>query len=1018
MNKVVQFTLALVFLITSGFEVYGQTRVLKGKVSDNAGNPIPGVNILDRVANSGTTTNIDGEYSISVTDQSVLVFSFIGFASQTITVGNQSELAVVLLEDAKSLSEFVVTALGISAEKEKLGYSVTTVNEEAFNVAREANIANSLAGRVAGLVVKGTNSGPGGTANITLRGLPSISGTGSPLYVINGVPMDNTQRGASGQWGGSDNGDGIGNISPDDIESMTVLKGQSASALYGSRASNGVILITTKGAKRGGDWSLDYNMNYMAEQAVDFTNFQNVYGQGNLGRRPTTATEAQGTGTRSWGERMGSGSVIGFDGNTYPYTASSERPIDFYRTGSNLFNSLSVAKGLGKDGYFRMSVANLGSKSIVPNSDMNRFSINLNIDQNITEKLNVNAMINYIDQQSTNNPFLSDGPKNPNNFLFLAPNIRHSIFAPGYDVNGRETVFNSNIFVTNPYFITNKGINDIGRKRTISAISTKYSFTPKIYAMLRVGNDVSNDEFFSVDPSGLAYTQDQRGNLGARGQSTRVELNLDGIFGANVDLTDDIQLDAIAGASLRKNRFESVSVGGSRFVIPGLYSPFNVDVFSRGYQFQEKRVHSAFYSLGFSYKDFLTLTTTGRYDVYSTLPIDNNNIFSPSVTGAFIFSRLLDIPAMDFGKFRAGYAVTSGEPFNPYETQFYFNSANSFGGVAAGSSPLSLPNLFLKPFTTDEIEIGFDLSFFNGRLTFDVAYFDKTTTNEIMNANTSITSGFNSAVVANGSTNNRGVEILLSGTPVQTKDFEWRTSFNFTNVKNIVLQTDLNNSPINLGQNRATLGNAVTAYVVGMPGPQIMAFDYAYNPDGSIRHNEQGLPVRGDFKAFGSTLPTVFGGWNNDFKYKGFLFSFLIDYSFGNKVLSATEFYSMRSGLHQNTLVGRDGVTNNGVTVPAEVYYQNLVQNVTRTSVVDGDFIKLRQLSLGYALPRSWFETFPIFKGLEVSVVARNLAILMRKADNIDPENSFGSNIAYTGIEGTSLPSTRSIGFNLNFKLY
>ena len=1019
MRKFLRIAFTLALGLNFIIEAQSQQRVLRGKVTASTdGLSIPGVTILDKNNQMGTTTNIDGAYSISVTDNSVLVFSFIGFASQEFTVGSRSELDVVLTEEASDLSEFVVTALGISKEKEKLGYSVTTVGSETINKARETNIANSLAGRVAGLVVKGTNSGPGGTAKITLRGLPSISGTGSPLYVINGVPMDNTQRGAAGEWGGSDNGDGIGNLSPDDIETMTVLKGQAASALYGSRASNGVILITTKSAKKGSDWSLTYNLNYMADQAVDFTNFQNEYGQGNGGQRPQTAADARTTGRFSWGEKMGNGTVIGYDGNQYPYSPSSENYLDFYKTGSNWTNTLSVSKGLGKDGAFRLSISKLNAESIVPNSGIDRLNINLNVDQNITDKLNVSAMINYVDQKSTNLPSLSDGPKNPNNFLLLAPNINPSIFAPGYDANGHEIVFSDDIYVTNPYFIVNRGINDLGRKRTISALSTKYSFTPKIYALVRLGNDVSNDDFFAVDPYGLAYASDLKGNLNNRGLSTRSELNLDGIFGATLDLTEDIELDAIAGASLRNNKFETVGVNGSRFVLPYLYSPFNVENFGRSYGYDEREVHSAFYSLGFGYKDFLTLTTTGRYDVYSTLPIDNNSIFSPSVTGAFVFDRLINIPSMDFGKLRASYAVTSGEPFSAYQTQFYYSSANSYDGIPSGSSPTSLPNLSLKPFTTDEIEIGLDVSFFNNRLALDVAYFTKTTNNEIMNANYTIASGFTSAVVATGSTNNKGLEVLISGAPIQNSNFSWKSSFNFTNVQNEVLSTDLNNNPVNLGSNRATLGNAVTAFVVGQPGPQIRAYDYAYNSDGSIRVNEAGLPVRGELKNWGSVLPTVYGGWNNDFNYKGILFSFLIDYNFGNKVLSATEFYAHFRGLHQNTLEGREtGVTTGGVTAPAESYYRALAQNVTRTSVVDGDFIKLRQLSLGYTLPSTWFNSFPILKGLEVSLVARNVAILMRKAKNIDPEASFGSSINYTGIEGTNLPSTRSIGFNLNFKL-
>ncbi|EAZ80012.1 SusC/RagA family TonB-linked outer membrane protein [Algoriphagus machipongonensis] len=1020
MRKILSISFTLALMLCAVALAQGQSRILKGVVTAE-GLPMPGVTILDKSTQTGTTTNVDGEYSISVGPNSVLVFSFIGYASQEFPVGNRTELNVNLVEDASELSEVVVTALGISKEKETLGYSLTEVDSESLTKARETNVANSLAGRVAGLVVKGTSSGPGGTSKVLLRGTPSINGSGSPLYVINGVPMDNTQRGGAGQWGGSDNGDGIGNLSPDDIETMTVLKGQAASALYGTRASNGVILITTKSGSKGGDWSASYNLNYMVENPVDFTDFQNEYGQGTGGQRPTTATDAQTTGRLAWGEPMG-GNVIGFDGNQYPYSPTNDGYLEFYRTGSNFTNTVSVSKGLGSDGSFRMSVSNLNSKSIVPNSDMDRLSLNLNVDQNITDKLNVTAMVNYIDQKSDNIPNLSDGPKNPNNFLFLAPNVSQSIFAPGYNTDtGAETVFSDDIYVTNPYFIVNQGINDLGRKRTISALSTKYSFTDNIYAMVRIGNDVSNDDFFSIDPYGLAYSANLQGNLNSRGQSTRSELNIDGIFGAKVDLTEGLVMDALVGGNIRKNKFESVSVGGSRFVLPYLYSPFNVEAFSRGYSFSELEVHSGFYSLDFGIKDFLTLSTTGRYDVYSTLtsPVsDDNSIFSPSVSAAFLFDKFLNIPSMDFGKLRLSYAVTSGDPGVAYSNQFYYSSANSFAGVPAGSAPTSLPNLFLKPYTTDEFEIGLDMNFFNNRLGFDLAYYTKTTNNEIMNASLSIASGFNSAVVATGSIENKGLEVLVTGKPIQTNNFTWSTSFNLTKVQNKVLSTDENNNPINLGQNRATLGNAVTAFVVGEAGPQIRAYDYAYNSDGSIMVDEAGLPVRGELINMGTVIPTLYGGWNNEFNYKGISFSFLIDYNYGNKVLSATEFYSTFRGLNQVTLEGREsGVTNGGVTAPAEDYYKALAQNVTSTSVVDGDFIKLRQLTLGYSLPASLFGNTPVIKGLDISFVARNLGYLMRKAKNIDPEASFGSNINYAGIEGTALPSTRSFGFNLNFKL-
>ncbi len=1009
--------LGLFLLLIFGFyPMLAQEITVSGVVSDENAAPLPGVNVVEKGTTNGTSTDFDGNYTIDVPSDAILVFSSLGYSLREAPVTGNT-LNISLAEDASQLDEVVVTALGINKSERKLGYSVTEVGGESLDKARETNVANSLTGRVAGLVVKSTNSGPGGTSKIQLRGVSNLSGSGSPLFVIDGVPMDNTQRGSASQWGGADQGDGIGNLSPDDIEKMTVLKGQSASALYGSRASNGVILITTKKGDKNGDWALTYNSNFLMDNAIDYTDFQQEYGQGTAGTKPITATDAQSTGRLAWGSRLDGSQVIGFDGQQYEYSPTDNNYIDFYRTGTTFTNSVSVSKGWS-EGSFRISFSDLNAKSIVPNSNLKRNTVNLTVDQNITEKLNISATVNYTDERSKNKPFLSDGPKNPNNFLLLAPNIDHNIFAPGFDAEtGAETVFSDDIYVTNPYFITNQGVEDPTRKRTISIISTKYNFTDNIYALFRVGNDAINDTFFSVDPWGLAYTNNLQGGLGNKGQSSRSELNVDGIFGATFDIVPDVEFDGLLGANLRKNKFESVGVSGSPFVLPYIYSPANVVNIGRSYAFNEKEAQSAFYSIGVSYKNLLTLTTTGRYDVYSTLtsPLsDSNDIFSPSVTMAFNFANLLNVEALDFGKLRASYAVTSGEPENPYTNQLYYNSGNAIGGVPTGSSPLNIPNLYLKPYTTSEIEVGLDLRFFKNRLSFDIAYFDKKSKDEIQNASYSISSGFNGGVIANGSIQNKGFEFLVTGVPIQGDNFSWTTSFNFTTIKNEVLKTDLLDNPINLGQNRATLGNAVTAFVVGEPGPQIRAYDYQYDGSGNIVVDDSGLPVRGEFKNFGSVLPNFYGGWNNSFTYKNLSLSFLMDFNYGNKVLSATEFYSRFRGLNKVTLNGRE--TGVG-SASAQEYYQAEAQNVTRTSVVDGDFIKLRQLTLGYSLPSDLFENVNILKGVDISLVARNLAILMRKAKNIDPENTFGSELNYLGIEGTSIPTSRSIGINVNFKI-
>ena len=607
---------------------------------------------------------------------------------------------------------------------------------------------------------------------------------------------------------------------------------------------------------------------------------------------------------------------------------------------------------------------------------------------------------------------------NSNNFLFLAPNVDHTLFSPGFDpITGAETTFSDDIFVTNPYFIANQGVNSRNRKRTISFLSTKYDFTDKIYALVRLGNDVANEQNLSVEPWGTAYTRNLAGNLGAQEQNSRSEFNLEGILGGSFQLSEDFELDALAGANLRKNEFETVSVGGNEFVLPYLYSPFNVVDIRRGYDFDQREVQSAYYSMDFSYKRFLTLTTTGRYDTYSTLPEGNRSIFAPSVTGAFTFTEFVKSDVLTYGKFRASYAVTSGDANEAYIDRLYFNSGNTFNGIPSGSSPTRLPSA-LSPFTTEEFEIGLDMKFFNNRIGLDMAYFNKTSQNEILNTSFSITSGFGSGDLATGSIRNQGLEVLLSAVAVQTEDFSWNTSFNLTSLQNEVLKTDENDNPVLRGQNRATLGNARTAFVVGEAGPQILAFDYARDAGGNIQVDAEGIPLRGEFTEFGSIVPTLYGGWNNDFSYKGFNFSFLLDYNFGNEVLSATEFYSTFRGLNQNTLVGREGgITTNGINVPAERYYQELAQRITGTSVVSGDFIKLRQMILGYTFPSSIFDNNKVLKGITLSLIGRNLAILHRKAKNIDPENGFGSNVGFLGIEGTSLPAGRTFGLNVNFKI-
>ncbi|CCG99488.1 TonB-dependent receptor plug [Fibrella aestuarina BUZ 2] len=1000
-------------------------REITGVVTDEKGNGLAGATVSIKGTVRGTNTGADGSYRINVPqNDAVLVISYIGYTRQEITVGTQTVINVQLLPGDATLNEVVVTALGVSKDARKVGYAVTTVDAAQFTKARETNIGNSLAGRVAGLNVKGTSSGPGGTAKILMRGMPSMNSAGSPLIVINGVPMDNTQRGSAGEWGGADGGDGLGNLNPDDIETMTVLKGQSASALYGARASNGVILVTTKRGRKG-DFAVEYNMNLTADSPVNFTDFQYEYGQGLQGAKPTTQALAQQTGRMSWGSKLDGSSTIQFDGKMYPYTAQRDNIKNFYKTGSNFTNTVSVTKG-GDNGSFRLSLSNLDNKAIIENSGLTRKTINLTVDQNITSKLSFSVLANYIDERVKNKPNLSDAPLNANNGLLLATNIDQRILAPGYDpVTGREIIFSDDEYVTNPYFVTSQFVNNVDRKRLISMASTKYQFANWIYAQARIGYDNANDRIFKVTPWGTAFSNGTKGGLDELSNAQRTELNVDALVGINKAITPDFTIDALLGGNVRKNQYEKVGVSGSPFVLPYLYSWNNVVNFGRNYEVANTEVQSAYYNVDLGYKGFLNLSTTGRYDTYSTLPSANRSIFTPSVTGAFIFHDFLRVPQLSFGKLRAAYAVTSGEPTSAYGTSVYYGVGNAINGTATGNFSEELPNLFLKPFTKSEIELGLELRFFGSRLGFDIAYYTQKTQNEIMPANYSWATGYTRGVVGTGSTQNTGVEIQINGTPIKKAGLTWNSSLNLTSVRNKILQTDAANNPISLGSNRATLGNAITAFVVGESGPQIRAYDYKYGTNGQIVVDASGLPVRGDLINLGTVLPTLYGGWNNDFLLGNFNLSFLVDYNYGNKILSATENYAYRRGLHKETLVGREGGITTGVTsdgnpntvkASAQDYYTALANNVTKVSVENGDFIKMRQITFGYNLPPRLLEKLPLIRGINVSLVARNLFYFMKKTDNIDPEASFGANLRYSGIEGGNLPSVRNYGVNVNIK--
>jgi TonB-linked SusC/RagA family outer membrane protein len=997
---------------------------VNGKVINDKGEPLPGATIKVKGSTAGTPSDLDGAFSFEAPDRSTLLISYVGYQTQEIKIAGGSPCNIKL-SASNVLNEIVVTALGIQKEEKKLGYSVSTISGDLFDKAKETNIAYSLEGQVAGLSINGVNGGPGSSARILLRGVTSF-GASSPLFIINGVPIDNTQRGSANEWGGADFGDGISNINPDDVESLTVLKGQSASALYGARAANGVILITTKSGKKNSGFGVEFNSNSQIDRAVNTLDFQTVYGQGENGERPVNIQSAISTGNLGWGEKLDGKPTIQFDGKYYPYSAVTDNISKFYRTGYTNTNTVAFSSG-SETGNFRLSFSNLGNKAIVRNSGLSRKTVNLTANQNITYKLNINVVANYISESSNLKPNLSDGPMNPNNIEYLAANQDQAALSPGVDASGSELRWGNDPYVTNPYFVVNEFVNNVGRERLISSLLAKYTFTNWLYAQARLGDDVLYDKRLTVIPTGTAFSPAGAGGIDEQSNTKRSELNMDVLIGVKHDIIKNLlSFDITAGANIRKNQYEYTKLMGSPFIVPHFYDISNVSTKSSTYAFKSNETHSAYYTADFSIKNYLTLNTTGRYDAYSTLPASNRGIFTPSVSASMLFSEFVHIPALDQGKLRLSYAQTSGEPADVYITEQYYTLNNTINGVIAAGFSDSLPNLFLKPYTLTETEIGTDLKFFNGRLGLDLTYFHRKTRNEIIKGDLDVSTGYARRFIGTGSTQNNGIEIQVNGIPLKTANFSWAPSFNFTYVQNKILQTDGTAAASNISFGTYRPLNANTALVKGLPGPQIMANDYLRNSSGQIIFNANGLPLAGPRVPMGSAVPKIYGGFNNTFTYKKFNLSFLIDYRYGNKILSATNYNSIYRGLNKLTLVGREGgVTGIGVTetgakntvsVPAEIYYQALAQNISALNVLDGSFIKLRQVVLGYNFSKGFLTGSP-FDGITVSLVGRNLWTIMKHSDNIDPESGFSPDIKYAGIEGASLPSTHTYGININFKL-
>jgi TonB-linked SusC/RagA family outer membrane protein len=1040
----------LISLLLSAF-TYAQT--VTGTITDASNQPVSGATVTVKGTTRATTTDNAGKFSINAAGNDVLVFTSVGFISKELPLDGKTSITTSLVTDAQNLNEVVVTALGITRQARSLGYSTTTVKPEDLTVNRSPNLMNALEGKVAGVNISGLGTGPAGTSKIRIRGQSSISGQNNPLIVINGVPIDNTNfatnpngsaDGSMQVRGGgntSDGGDGLSSINPDDIESMTILKGATAAALYGARAKDGVIMITTKSRMKGKGIGVSYNLNYTNEAPLDYTDYQYVYGQGENGVRPTSANPT--SGQWSFGEKIQPGMThILFNNLTVPYVAQRDIITKFFRNGQNLTNTVSLAVG-GDKGGLNLSLGNLDSKGIVPNNTFNRKTMNLGFAYDLSDKLSFTGNVNYSNETNKNPPNIANQDNSIPTALYNLANTMplEVLDANKYNAQGNEFIYTRFMNRTNPYWVLAEQFQNIRRDRIFGNVAVKYNFLDWLFGQVRFGQDYSSrDQDYNNFPTGHAsrgpappgyvngvYTQDSRRFR---------ETNFDFLISANREY-GKLGVNLNVGGNQMRRRTDLNSVQVTDFIVRGLYTVQNGRAKDPIYTLTKVGVNSLYGSAEFSWDRTLYLNGTVRNDWFSTLAPKNWSILYPSVSLGYVFSETFNPQWLSFGKLRLAYAeVGSDTDVPPYAGQlFYVVNPTSIGnptgaqvpvGGPNGNTGTTLPNADLRPMRVSETEIGLELKMFKSRVNLDLAAYRKITSDQIVLTQISDASGYTDKRINSGKSRNLGVEALLTLVPVKTNAFTWEFTANTSYNKTKVLSL-LTNTP---GE-RITVGthvfNGELRQIVGQEMGQIAGFGYNKNAKGERIHLANGVPqATPALIAFGSALPKWIGGFLNSFEYKGISFSFLIDYKLGNKMLSGTNFNAIRHGHHQLTLLGREGGVNdpgvnlagtpNTVFTGVQTYWEHLrSQGIVEPVIYNGGYWKLRQITVGYDFTKFVPGKWPV-KGIRLNLVANNVAMLKKWVDNIDPETFGYSSDNLVGMESTGLPSTRGIGLNLNIK--
>ncbi len=1079
MKKILLMNLCLLIIAVN--QLFAQTHTVTGKVTaKDDGMPLPGVTVSVRGTTQGTQTDVNGKYTISVPDNATLNFSFIGYILQSLPA-NGGIINVVLVPASQQLGEVVVTgALGITRTRNQQSYAAQQVSGDEVSKQRSDNFIDGLSGKVSGLEIRQNNT-LGGSTNVVLRGVKSIYGNNQALFVIDGVPIGNENTNGSDQQaggGGYDYGSPASDINPDDIESVTVLKGAGATALYGSRGSNGVILITTKKAKKGLGIVLNSTISLGEIDKSTFPKYQKQYGAGYAQYFNSadifgnaSAQVAPTSDDASNGYAFNPNLMIyqwdAFDpsspnyGKATPWVAAKNDPSTFFRKPISTDQSILITNG-GENGSFKLGYTKSIDNGVIPNSNLDKNQVDFGATYNITPKLTVGANINFYNTNGTGRGGTGYDGNNSDNRNVMT-NFRQW-WETNVDVQELKQAYertNSNVswnmadpqdgntnpaYWNNPYWVTDHNYETDTRNRYLGNINLSYKVTPWLNITGRTSLDTYSEldqERYDVGSIGVPYY--------SRYNHDYSETNFDLLANVDKNISKDFNLKAVLGGNIRKDSENSVfaSTNGG-LIVPGLYALSNTlnSPLSPTENDLHKEVDGVFAGATLTWRNMLTLDGTIRRDKSSTLPAANDTYYYPSVSAGFVFSQLLkQYTWLSYGKLRASYAqVGSDAPY--YSTNDVYKFDSPYGSNPQTYSYTTKNNSALKPEQTKSKEIGLEMSFLNNRLGFDGSYYETNTFDEILPVNVSAATGYVAEYLNAGNIRNRGFELSVNGTPIRTTNFNWKVTVNFTANRNKVTELYRNST----GQQATDLelasfqnGETLNAPLGGSLGT-IRGTDYVYNDKGQKLIYQTG-PNAGQYEItansnnnIGNTNPDWTGGINNSFTYKQFSLSFLIDIRHGGSVFSNDLAYGLADGIYpltaytndlgkpvRNSLADGGGMIRPGV-------YPNGSPNTTRVTaynygdfgdgagllplsafVYDASYVKLREAIVGYTMPQSFVAKLGPVKEVTFQLIGRNLWIIHKNLPYADPEDGLSAG-NLQGIQEGAYPTTRTFSFNLKVR--